>query len=501
MNVMRALALSALVFVISCKGEVPATATSGSAAATDTTASASPTDTTITGTVTTVGPDPCVPVTAGGVSQMPPISISGNIPVTVPLPQQVNSGEQVRPNFDWFSWTEFIALNWPASSNGRGNAESPNDPNVFRNAKNGTPVVWGTYKANWELFNQGNYRPTPFDSWDAHIPAQCASAKPGQKELVMSSKGNTVLNDGVEAFSWPLTAADKSYVMFEVRYGRYAYDFMRGIDGQPATYLYNSQNLTPPHQITMPISTTNPNVPGAIMIKAAWRDMAAVPQDQWNRYYVTDAQLYDPSTQQCKEGSVGLVGLHLVQKVTGLPQWVWSTFEQVDNLSSSTKQGLLAPCPDGDKNCSEVHGFSNRPQSTQLIADPSKRTPQGVARINPIPTTPQGAGTDVVNAAFQKALAGTVWANYELIVTQWPFNPQVFKSMENRGTYPCGSGDPFPTAGAVNVTMETYFQNAQDALSTANSSGNGCMGCHYVAGLYDYSWGLKRRPHVVTTSK
>jgi len=492
MSLVRTLAVSALVLVLvlvaGCKQESPATTSSAPTPAPVTT------DTTLTGTVTSVPPDPCnQTMTAGGTVQMPPIQITGTIPVAVPLPSTVNSAVQVRPNFDWFSWTEFIALNWPASSEGRGNALNPGDPATFKNAKNGTPRVWDTYKANWELFDQGNDRPTPFDSWDVPVPAQC-SAKPGQKALVMTSK-TTILDDGLEAFSFPLVDAQQNYLMYEVRYGRAAYDFMRGPDDDPSKWLYLSKNLTPPVQQTMPISSPSPYTVGAIMTKAGWRLMSEVPQDQWNRYYVVDAQVYDATTKQCNAQPVGLVGLHIAQKVDGLPQWVWSTFEHVDVLTTANQQGLLAACKEGDTNCSQVQGFANRPTSTTLIADKSKRVPVNVARINPIPTTPNGAGTDAVNAAFQQALAGTPWANYQLIVTQWPFNPGMFKAPDNGGTYPCWSGDPFPTAGAVNLTMETYFQNAQDTLFTATTGGNGCMGCHYGAALYDYSWGLSRRPH------
>lgn len=493
MTLARTFAVSALVLLAACRREMPSTTETTATTGTRTAAAPAPAAT-VTGTVTSVPADPCgQSVTAGGTVQMPPIVISGNIPVAVPLPDQINSPLQVRPNFDWFSWSEFIALNWPASEQGRGNPLNPNDPSALKNAKAGTPTVWQTYKANWELFDQKDQRPTPFDSWDAPVPDQCAT-KPGQRSLVMTSK-TTVLNDDLEAFSYPLVDAKQNYVMYEVRYGRAAYDFMRGPDSDPKKWLYLAKNLTPPTQQSMPSSTSSPNVPGAIMTKAAWRLMAEVPKDQWNRYYVTEAQVYDPATRQCSAQTVGLVGLHIAQKVQTMPEWVWSTFEHVDVLTTSTQQGLLAPCAAGDTNCSQVQGFANRPTSTKLIADKSKRVPVNAARINPIPTTPTGAGTDAVNAAFRQALAGTVWANYQLIVTQWPFNPGTFKAPDNGGTYPCWSGDPFPTAQAVNLTMETYFQNAQDTLFTATSGGNGCMGCHYGAALYDYSWGLKRRPH------
>lgn len=436
----------------------------------------------------TVPPNPCATSTApGGVSQIPPVQISGNVPVTVPLAAQVNSPTQIRPNFDWFSWEQLIALNWPASSKGRGNAQSPDDPSAFLKAKSGTPTVWSTYKANWELFDQGDARPTPFDSWDVKIPPQCTTAKPGERELLMTSKGNTVLNDGVQAFSFPLVDANRNYLYYEVRYSRDAYDFMRGADNNPASWLYLAKNLSPPKQQNMPASTSTPNHLGAIMIKAAWRDMAAVPAEQQSRYYTTKAQVYDPKTQQCSAHTVGLVGFHVVQKLKDFPEWIWSSFEQVDILG-----GLLPPCSPGDTNCSQTHGFANRPQSTVLEPDPSKRTPVQAARLNPIPTTPPGAATTDVNATFQKALAGTPWAYYQVVITQWPTSGSTFKPIEDGGTYPCYSGQPFPQTGATNLTMETYFQSKSDGFG---AGGNSCMQCHYGAALYDFSWGLKRRPH------
>ncbi|MCU1229876.1 MAG: Cytochrome c family protein [Acidobacteria bacterium] len=482
-----------LVATLSCRGKMPETAT---ATAPSATTSASTTSTAVTAAQTTTT-SPCgFTTTGGGPSQIPPVATSGNIPLYVPLPSVVNSQVQIRPYFDWFSWEEFIALNWPASTKGRGNADQPSNASVFKNAKNGSQTVWGTWKANWELFNQGSTRPSPFDSWDVKIPAQCSAAKPGQRELVMSSKGNTVLNDGVQAFSFPLVDANSNYLLYEVRYNRAAYEFMRGTDANQKSWLYLAKNLSPPTQQTMPMSTAAAAHPGeqdqlgAMMLKAAWRDMTGVPASERNRYYVVEAQVYNPETQQCTAKDVGLVGLHIVQKLQDFPEWVWSTFEQVDVLTSPQHPGLLPACTTTD--CSQVHGFANRPQTTTLDPNPANRTPVPAARINAIPTTPPGQSTVDANMMFQQSLAGTVWANYQLVVTQWPFNAGNFKPPENRGTYPCGAGAPFPETGAVNVTMETYFQSANDAVG---AGGNSCMSCHYNAALYDFSWGLKRRPH------
>lgn len=483
MHIPRTLIVCSLVLVIAaCRREIPTESATPAPQATATTA-----------TTATTAPEPplpaCYPQFApGGPSAINPVSITGNIPTTVPLPTQVNSPTQIRPYFDWFSWEEFIALNWPASSQGRGNPQSPNDPNVLRNAPAGTTTVWSTFKANWELFDQDQARPTPFDSYVVPVPPQCGTGTvsgAGQKKtLVMTSKGNSVLNDGVQAFSFPLVDSSKEYVMYEVRYGRYAYDFMRGKDNDPSSWLYLAKNV-PAAQLTMPF--------GSFMIKAAWRDMAGVSRDQWARYYVVEAQVFDPTTQTCTDTNVGLVGLHIAQKLEQFPEWVWSTFEHVDVLAANPQNTLLQPCPAADPECAQ-NGFKNRPKSTNLDPDQDARVPVQAVRLNPIPTTPSGASTVDVNATFQAALAGTPWANYQLIVTQWPTaanDLSKYKALDAGGSYPCTCGLPFPVTGAVNLTMETYFQSP----NSATGSGNSCMACHFGASYTDFSWGLKRRPH------
>jgi hypothetical protein len=501
MSATRLKVVTLVFLVLGCRGEMPTTSTADSTTGTTQT-------TATTATVATTPPEQlplCYPaVTAGGPSVLPPVALSGNIPLFVPLPSVINSPTQIRPYFDWFSWSEFIALNWPASSQGRGNPQSPNDPSVFKTAAAGTPTVWSTYKANWELFDQGNARPTPFDSYDNPVAPTCGTSTVSdatkKKTLVMTSKGNSVLNDGVQAFSFPLVDNTKEYVMYEVRYARQPYEFMRGTDGDQKSWLYLAKNLVGVNQVNMPPTqsiqsgVSKVDQLGSIMIKAAWRDMAAVPKDQWSRYYVVDADVFDPSTQQCAATSVGLVGLHIVQKLDQFPEWVWSTFEQVDVLAANQQNALLAPCPATDPECQQ-NGFKNRPSSTNLLPNQADRVPVLAMRTNPIPTTPTGASTVDANAAFQAALAGTPWANYQLVVTQWPFaanDPTQFKGFNDGGTYPCSCGLPFPVNGAVNLTMETYFQTVNSAQG---SGGNSCMSCHFRTSKTDFSWGLNRRPH------
>jgi hypothetical protein len=436
----------------------------------------------------TVSPVPAAP----SPPPFPPPVLSGVIPVAVPIPNNVTSPEQARPFFDSFSWQSFVALSWPAVAGQRGVAQNPKDPKSLRTAPNGTPVVWGTYKESFDLFGQGDQRPTAWLVFTNPIP-ECKDQSPGMKRLVMLSKGDSILDETKQAFSFPLIDQNRNYARYEVRYNKAFYNFVRGSDKDQKSWLYQLKNLARAEPVSMPASSAKPDPVGALMVKAAWREMT--DQDDPNRYYVVDALLYDPATKNCVQKKMGLVGLHIAQKLTAFPEWIWSSFEQVDNVKRGP--GATAKTPisfnNGTDDPKTIGGYANRPAQKGVATVPqAERTPVQVTRFNPIPNTPPGASSLEVNAAWQRALKGTIWQNYELVITQWPSNPATFKTKEAGGIYPQDCGLAFPADGATNTVMETYFQSAQDALG---AGGNSCMACHYGAGQSDFSWGLNRRAH------
>jgi hypothetical protein len=441
--------------------------------------------------------------TAVAFGTIPPVVISGAIPTDVPVPNVVppdTPSEQFRPFFDWFSWESFIALNWPASNTGRGNPDQPNNPSVFTGMTNSTPVTWGTYKANWELFDQYDKRPTPWNDYSSpYAPALCPQAKQTDKQLLMVTKGDTELSDVNQAFSFPLVDQQSNFVYFEVRYNQPQYEWIRGADSDKTTWLYLMQNLPPCKRNTTCTGVALPpnakNVGDSIMIKAAWRNLSGMERSLRQRYYSVNAWVYNSQTQQCSQQLMGLVGFHIAQKTSLFTEWVWSSFEQVDNVPPKAGNVPSSFNNGTDNPSTGTQGFANRPTYTAPGQLPPTATPTQVTRLNPIPTTPPGASTVDVNNAFHAALPkSSVWQNYQLVITQWPTNPTQFKAPANRGVYPEDAGAPFPVNGAVNVALETYFQSAQVATG---AFGNSCMSCHFNAGtgLRDFSWGLTRRPH------
>jgi hypothetical protein len=407
----------------------------------------------------------------------------------VDLPSDATTSLQIRPNFDDFSWRSFIALNWPVDPSRRGVPRSPGDPSVFLNAGPTYPSVWNSYREAAELYPPSGEDPLPFDT--ASRPPVCSqTGLPGAKVLVMATKVGSLLRDIQQAFSFPLVDQNNNYIYYEIRFNRDQYEFVRTNRLYRAKDLMQAEMKAP---IAMPISAASPYRAGAVMLKAAWKQMTGT--EDKSRYFTLPARIYDTTETNpvCRDVTVGLIALHIGHKVADFPEWVWSSFEQVDNVPNddgSFPSGRMT-LNNGSRpqDPATVGGWANRPPAVQLLP-PEKRLKTQVTRLNPIPTTPTGQGTVDINSAYRAALKGTVWANYQLVITQWPANPAQFKIKQAQGVYPDDAGGPFPVNDAVNTAMETYFQSRNDA---AGAGGNSCMQCHYNAAETDFSWSLKLR--------
>lgn len=395
--------------------------------------------------------------------------------------------------FDNFSWQSFVALSWPAAYQ-RGEPRSPDDPGVFLGAKAGAqPVVWGTYKESFELFGQQGHRPSSWDSDDTSV-SPCANAAPGQRVFSRIGKGGTLADEVNEAFSEPLIDQDRNYVYFEVRFDEAQYNFIRGQDGDNSTWLYLRPNLVAAENqggggIIMPASTGSPEPYklGSLMIKAGWRLIVDGQAVDPSRFYTVHGLILDPDDGTCEPAKLGLVALHIVQKLETFPEWIWSTFEQVDNVPGTT-DGPYSFNNGQDTPSTGNRGYDYKPASVPPLVQEGQRQPVQVVRLNAMESS-----TPPVNQYYRQAVAGTVWENYQLVVTQWPTTPKKnFLLPADGGLYPANSGNPAPTDGAVNPAVETYVQSIQDGAAFGiNGNGNSCLGCHFGAADTDFSWVLK----------
>jgi len=371
--------------------------------------------------------------------------------------------------FDDFSWRTFLALNWPAVAGQRGVADRT------KKVSDSGSRVWETWKADYELFQPGGRQPTEWASFDAVTPCIDIPFKGGGAKRVFGSfsKFGDFHQAGFGVPAGHLIAQNRTYLRYEVRVNRLEHDFIRDKE------LYQRGNLPKPKD--PPLQFT----PGSIEVKAAWRVLKPDEVEAAKaRYYLTAGLVLNPlNKNQCEEKTLALIGFHIVQKTPLRPQWVWSSFEHLDNVPPMG----VNPVPKGPF-------LLNDPTKPQELIPPDPPKPVGPGNLpvaNPDPMQvvrmqPLHKQTVATNALYQKALSGTVWANYQLVVTEWPT-----KTRDPSKPFPEDiPGNPFPGATAefntANTSMETYFQE-----------GVSCMTCHDVARgkKMDFVWFVHLRAH------
>lgn len=349
-------------------------------------------------------------------------------------------------DFDRYSWQMFIALNWPAKTGDRG---QPNCDQTI--AAEGTPV-WQTYKTLEQTFLPNAADPGP---WNA-----------GGSDASLSRINTSVLkNTGVANFAgqavggWLIDQRGNP-TYYTIYTNQIAYEYI------VSNSFYNADIVSKAQDIKFPDNATE--------IKASWRMLT--PEDDASRYLTMQTQVatFDESgkpTGTTSEATVGLVGLHIVTKVPGYPQRIWSTFEHVDNVPPKENiegqwidkpaEGIFYAYFDSEASGGNINHSSClwQQQDDQLVCVPKEgvtiTTPDPLTRVTPIATE-----TKKVNADAQQDLAQTVLQYYQLVTTQRPVKPE---SEED------SLGQPTP-AVAANTTLESYIQ--------PNSS---CMGCHATA--------------------
>ena len=141
--------------------------------------------------------------------------------------------------------------------------------------------------------------------------------------------------------------------------------------------------------------------------------MTNVPNPE--RYYTRTAWVMNslPHASTCTEITVGLVGLHIVQKTPSRPQWIWSTFEQIDNVPGGASQGPFT-YNNGTAQPTPITANTTNPNPWPPPASPTM--------VNVVRLTPINQSTATTNKQYQSALQakGGPWQYYQLVMTQWP---------------------------------------------------------------------------------
>ena len=156
---------------------------------------------------------------------------------------------------------------------------------------------------------------------------------------------------------------------------------------------------------------------------------------------------------------MGLVGLHIMHNTLSAPQWIWSTFEQVDNVF-----GPHASFHNQSLSGSKANEQTKSGTPTQLTRVSVSATGSPLSSSTQVSIQPESGDLRGLNHAMQQALRreASVLQFYELIGTQWPVAlprpPSVLTAV-----------NPNP-AILANSTMESFTQESSS-----------CMGCHAMA--------------------
>jgi hypothetical protein len=370
--------------------------------------------------------------------------------------------EIFRP-FDNFSWRAFIALNWPAL----GGAANRGLPDQTKKLGDPGPRVWETYKARYEVFLPGAPEPAKWDTFDGRNP--CGQSVSNQVKTLSAFNKFADFNQAdkdITKIANPLIAQNRTYTRYEVRMNRQEFD---SIDANKWYIRGNLPTKDKPGKFNL----------GSIEVKAAWRILNErdTPAIRARFYVAKDTLVFDPVKSKaagavvCDKQDVALVGFHIVIKTPLRPQWIWSSFEHVDNVppigigDDREPDAKLAGVPYSYNDPSKPQALDAPPEGITTIHEPeADPNPTQVIRKFKIQSD-----TMKLNREYWAldGIKGTVWANYMLVMTQWPTKV----APEN----PTNSGKPFPDGGSnlANTTMETYHQSM------------GCMECHQVVSNKD----------------
>jgi len=420
----------------------------------------------------------------------PPCSLGaswGSPPSGIPV--DVCGSDPHQANFNALAWEMFKFLVWPASSKQRGEADTSRKITDMRG-----PRTFETLKADWEIFLPNAFKPNPWETYPG-VAGPCTNhpkIRPGELVLASFSEfGNLREVDNTPGLTNVLVAQNWTYVRYLAAYNKEVFNTIVGHK------LYNSdivREIVPPLPGS-PVPAVAIQPSGALTVKSAWielpkgNDRPGKHIDASRFYVRRDAWLQDPQTRACRTATVGLVGLHIAFKTQSRPQWIWSTFEHIDNVPEQ-----------GDRS-GKTYTFNNG-DGTHMTDDPEPmyQFPRPAGAPGPgVPPKPfqverlQQISSDTLNANQDSQAKlrklGSVWRYYKLVMTQWPVVPSAPDEDASRAfPMPFCSGRAVPAA--INTTMETFLQTKQHCDQRLT-----CMGCHNAARATDFIWSIPVNPN------
>lgn len=398
--------------------------------------------------------------------------------------------EQGQKPFDNFSWQSLVALNWPANPDG-----TPS--NLPFNSDWSKPRVWDYFMQATQVFPPdgsappAKYPTAPIPPPECAVPAAELEGSRGflTRTIVQLSKGGAIDDPDFfqeAAVNLPLIDQNLNYVVYELSVNEDEWQYITS-NGLWQKSKQQGVAITLPPGSYADAKTQTGGPIGAIELKVGWRILDPSKGDDPSRYFTRMARIFVPASASAtgkafctKTVTLGLVALHIVHAITSEVNSTWSTFEHVDNAPDTTTPvtdpGCAVPAVTRsytffNPKC-QVNGqpcTANQPPTAQNGTYTWASSPPYAAAFalggqfgtQVVRCTPVYSEADEMTAIWQKRLAGTPWANYRLVGTQWATTTDTFPA----------STVNIPTELA-NTIAETYVQKGS-TLFTSN-----CLSCH-----------------------
>lgn len=413
--------------------------------------------------------------------------------------------------FDNMAWQMFVALNWATSA-----VKQPPSVGLTISGQR----VFQTYRKVSSLFGNSPVTATCTNPTNLAVFSIGSNGKgkpmPNNEEYFQASTNLPLIdiNGNWTLYERRVNDTEAQYLLAP---GGKSSQTLTTLTGQAA---FTAANPRGP-QFT-PSATTPAGTTGSIEIKTSWRVLNPARGDDPSRYYTQDVVLAVPGDlvtggqKICAAPvTLGLVGMHIIQRNPPdsgnralLPQWIWATFEHVDNAPlAQTPCSVATGCPQGANWLNQASCGSAAPKpgvrysfyDSKSSASCTNNVP--VPSSSPLPNYPWNATqpyakggtapgtalpqatrcwsifstTQQINAQWQNALAAlkSVFKNYMLVGTQWGTTVEVQSP-----------GLPLNAVPTMlsNITLETYIQNYTGSDSNLPGPGS-CVGCHSFATL------------------
>ena len=278
---------------------------------------------------------------------------------------------------EFYAWNTFIALNWPAAANRRGEP----DTGIGRRFGGGYPAVWETMRSKSELYpgngsatvgphgavidpqtHQATNEPDyGYDEAPDYIyssdkvggdgriepcPGQPAVATPASISLDETTQiGNNQTFAGVLPADRSDTNSKPQSIRYAVKMNKSVYQqvmaggyWYHGAGSPLATEISKYQaalnSVTKDNPVKPYVNLAPADDRQSIELKTSWRPLTDTEAAS-GRFYKTTVRYYEKGNNDAacyREAVWGLVGLHLISYTQSVPWVIWATFEQADNI-------------------------------------------------------------------------------------------------------------------------------------------------------------------------